>query len=105
MVPVDSSAARMPRPGATIASATLFNSVRFIGGNLLQIRRRRSGRFVAVILFYPRAAAGVGDTRKTLTPGSVLPSSDSRKAPPAVDTWLSRLVTPAALSAATVSPP
>src|SRR5579883_3117395 len=30
MVPVDSSAARMPRPGATIASATLCNSTRFI---------------------------------------------------------------------------
>ena len=30
IVPVDSSAARMPRPGATIASATLFNSARFI---------------------------------------------------------------------------
>ena len=30
MVPVDSSAARMPRPGATIASATLFSSARFI---------------------------------------------------------------------------
>src|SRR5579884_2109555 len=30
MVPVDSSAARMPRPGATIAAATLFNSLRFI---------------------------------------------------------------------------
>src|SRR5690242_15508652 len=28
MVPDDSSAARMPRPGATIASATLCNSVR-----------------------------------------------------------------------------
>jgi hypothetical protein len=27
---LDSSAARMPRPGATIASATLFNSLRFI---------------------------------------------------------------------------
>src|SRR5271168_3741578 len=30
MVLVDSSAARMPRPGATMAAATLFNSVRFI---------------------------------------------------------------------------
>src|SRR6202034_1678993 len=30
MVLVDSSAARMPRPAATIASATLFNSARFI---------------------------------------------------------------------------
>src|ERR1700761_7051069 len=30
MVPVDSSAARMPRPGATMASATLFNSATFI---------------------------------------------------------------------------
>src|SRR6516165_7392751 len=30
MVPVDSSAARMPRPGATMASATLFNSLKFI---------------------------------------------------------------------------
>src|SRR6266545_5742507 len=31
MVPEDSSAARMPRPGATIASATLLSSARFIG--------------------------------------------------------------------------
>src|SRR5580692_6982901 len=30
MVPVDSSAARRPRPGATMASATLFNSATFI---------------------------------------------------------------------------
>src|SRR5215467_13572563 len=31
IVPEDSSAAKMPRPGATIACATLFNSARFIG--------------------------------------------------------------------------
>src|ERR1700736_5960511 len=30
MVPEDSSAARMPRPGATMASATLLSSARFI---------------------------------------------------------------------------
>src|ERR1700728_2246991 len=30
MVPVDSSAAKIPRPGATMASATLFNSATFI---------------------------------------------------------------------------
>src|SRR4051812_23602406 len=30
MVPEDSSAARMPRPGAVIATATLFSSARFI---------------------------------------------------------------------------
>src|SRR6202041_3387331 len=30
IVPLDSSAARMPRPGATMASATLLSSVRFI---------------------------------------------------------------------------
>src|SRR3979411_1314478 len=30
MVPDDSSAARMPRPGATMASATLLSSARFI---------------------------------------------------------------------------
>ena len=30
MVPEVSSAARMPRPGATMACATLFNSVRFM---------------------------------------------------------------------------
>src|SRR6516162_2591068 len=33
MVPVDSSAARMPRPGATIAVATLFNSAKFIASS------------------------------------------------------------------------
>src|SRR5215471_19519114 len=31
IVPDDSSAAKIPRPGATIACATLFNSARFIG--------------------------------------------------------------------------
>src|SRR6267378_6460627 len=31
MVPVDSSAARMPLPGTTMASATLLRSARFIG--------------------------------------------------------------------------
>src|SRR5215475_10501477 len=30
IVPVDSSAAKMPLPGATIAFATLFNSTRFM---------------------------------------------------------------------------
>jgi hypothetical protein len=40
MVPVDSSAARMPRPGATMAVATLFSSARFI---LPSCSRRRSG--------------------------------------------------------------
>src|ERR1700737_906452 len=30
IVPVDSSAARMPRPGATMAVATLFSSLKFI---------------------------------------------------------------------------
>src|SRR5476649_116323 len=30
MVPVDSSAARMPLPGATMANATLFNSSKFM---------------------------------------------------------------------------
>src|SRR5262249_51285232 len=34
MVPEDSSAARMPRPGATMASAIRLSSVRFIGGFL-----------------------------------------------------------------------
>src|ERR1700738_4601265 len=33
MVPDDSSAARMPRPGATIASAILLSSARFIAGS------------------------------------------------------------------------
>src|SRR5688500_7386431 len=31
IVPEDSSAARMPRPGATMASATLLSSARFMG--------------------------------------------------------------------------
>src|SRR5436305_1043780 len=34
MVPEDSSAARMPRPGATMALATLFSSARFIGASV-----------------------------------------------------------------------
>src|SRR5688500_3380636 len=39
------------------------------------------------------------------TPGSVLPSIHSRKAPPAVETKVKSAATPAWLSAATVSPP
>src|SRR5262245_32096764 len=35
MVPEDSSAARMPRPGATMASATLLSSARFIEGSVV----------------------------------------------------------------------
>src|SRR5580658_9347272 len=52
-----------------------------------------------------RAGAGVGDNFSTATPGNVLPSNDSRNAPPAVETWVNRSVTEATLSAATVSPP
>src|SRR5262249_54443971 len=44
-------------------------------------------------------------TLSTSTPGKGLPSSHSRKAPPAVETYVNRPVAPAALSAATVSPP
>src|SRR5262249_59676521 len=44
-------------------------------------------------------------TLSTSTPGKGLPSSHSRKAPPAVETYLNRPVAPAALSAATLSPP
>src|ERR1700722_19955142 len=167
MVPVDSSAARMPRPGATMASATLFNSATFIalsrkkftpdwsqilsatydslspegrgwgeGGGLLSKysesvpphpillpsgeKGRSSPSFpqpavtsvsiagdsaACLTLFYALVAAEVSRTNSTSTPGSVLPSSDSRNAPPAVETWLSRPVTPATLSSATVSPP
>ena len=56
-------------------------------------------------LFYAPAAAEVSRTNSTSTPGRVLPSSDSKNAPPAVETWLRRPMTPATLSAATVSPP
>src|SRR5690349_6367122 len=42
MVPEDSSAARMPRPGATMALATLLSSARFI--NSSQSVRRGGGR-------------------------------------------------------------
>src|SRR5205807_5753898 len=41
----------------------------------------------------------------TATPGSSHPSSHSRKAPPAVETYVNLSATPAMLSAATVSPP
>src|SRR5215467_8026298 len=43
IVPVDSSAARIPRPGATIAVATLFNSVRFIAFSSTYSRRSFMG--------------------------------------------------------------
>src|SRR6201999_1685118 len=42
---------------------------------------------------------------KTSTPGNALPTIHSRKAPPAVDTYVNCSVTPAAFKAATVSPP
>ena len=47
------------------------------------------------LLLYSRMRNGSLLARNnTSTPGSVLPSSDSRKAPPAVDTWVNRPVTP-----------
>ena len=45
------------------------------------------------------------DRASAAMPGRVRPSSHSRKAPPAVETYVNWSVTPAALSAATVSPP
>src|ERR1039457_5455800 len=90
MVPVDSSAARMPRPGATMASATLFNSERFIAA-LLDVPRSQSGGLRAFLL-YSVVRTRVYGSNNTLTPGNVLPSRDSRKAPPAVDTWDNRPV-------------
>src|ERR1700730_13707 len=90
MVPVDSSAAKMPRPGATMASATLFNPLRFI---VLSKRRRRDSA-ACLTLFYALVAAEVSRTNSTSTPGRVLPSSDSKKAPPPVETWLHRPTAP-----------
>src|ERR1051326_8335045 len=43
MVPVDSSAARMPLPGATMAWATLLSSARFMGPSIFLERTRRQG--------------------------------------------------------------
>src|SRR5581483_3733739 len=64
MVPVDSSAARMPRPGAVMASATLFSSARFIALSLirspgdlwtmLQGAIRCVGTARLIVLFYPQ---------------------------------------------------
>src|SRR5262245_21909437 len=42
---------------------------------------------------------------KAFTPGSSLPSRNSKVAPPPVDKWLIFSATPAAATAATVSPP
>ena len=42
---------------------------------------------------------------KTATPGKVLPSSHSRKAPPAVEIYVNLSADPLPLSAETVSPP
>src|SRR5579863_5140955 len=97
---LDSSAARMPRPGATMAVATLFNSVRFIACSSIfdldlllehDLFRKPVSTFRDHALSRPimpqvRVAAGVGDALSTSTPGSTLPSSHSRKAPPAVET-------------------
>src|SRR2546429_7409664 len=41
MVPDDSSAARLPRPGATMASATLLSSARFITTSSVALRIHR----------------------------------------------------------------
>src|SRR5580700_4489071 len=68
---------------------------------LPNVRRRDSA--ACLTLFYAPVAAEVSRTNSTFTPGRVLPSSDSRNAPPAVETWLRRPMTPATLSAATVS--
>ena len=86
MVPEDSSAARMPRPGATMAAATLFNSARFIGASfvmVLELILKRDRDFAVS----SRDCKGPDHVSLNIsTPGSDLPSSHSRKAPPAVDT-------------------
>src|SRR5215469_9989158 len=53
----------------------------------------------------PPLAGQLYGFNNTFTPGSVLPSSDSRNAPPPVQTCVMRSLTAARLSAATVSPP
>src|SRR5215475_11068423 len=58
MVPEDSSAARMPRPGATMASATLLSSARFIVASV--VMRQSFGRFCR--LFASLAKGGWGFT-------------------------------------------
>src|SRR5262245_25669733 len=69
MVPEDSSAARIPRPGATIALATLLSSARFINSSQSQVRRGASrpgsgrflaGRYVARLLRSVAAAVEFG---------------------------------------------
>src|SRR5215471_168255 len=86
MVPDDSSAARMPRPGATMASATLLSSARFIA--TLLHRCAFIGDFAASLRRWQRADRFVVryPTLSTSIPGKGLPSSHSRNAPPAVET-------------------
>src|SRR5262249_53500435 len=73
----------------------LLHRCAFIGDFAVSLRRwQRADR---AVVRYP--------TLSTSTPGKGLPSSHSRKAPPAVETYVNRPVAPAALSAATVSPP
>ena len=85
MVPEDSSAARMPRPGATMASATLLSSARFIVCLLM-----RSGFWPILAASARRWQSGmIGSASfrpQHLDPRQALPSSHSRKAPPAVET-------------------
>src|ERR1700756_52781 len=65
MVPEDSSAARMPRPSATIAAATLLSSARFMGASMIGKRFGLSypqhldpGQCLALHPFKKRAASG-----------------------------------------------
>src|SRR5438874_728386 len=51
IVPEDSSAARMPRPGATMASATLLSSARFMCSLHLSVSPARGGDIAS---FYPQ---------------------------------------------------
>src|SRR5205807_5504092 len=110
MVLVDSSAARMPLPGATIARATLLSSARFILRLPAEVTsavptnpvptdslpfitlkynaQNPAGRPSAIpiqAIFFRQFLAAV-QRFNTSTPGSGLPSIHSRKAPPAVET-------------------
>src|SRR3712207_5966322 len=98
---------RRPPRSTRFPYTTLFRSLDVVavgqaGQERLDVRLRLAARLVHLPVGRDERGAG---HRSTSTPGSSLPSTSSSDAPPPVDTWLTRSVSPNCASAATESPP
>src|SRR5262245_60434436 len=77
MVPVDSSAARMPLPGATSARAVSLSVWRFMGRRPCRVRDARAAASVALAGRHPKTA-GAG---RRILPESAGPGQPASEAP------------------------